>query len=58
MRECEQRDIAMPNPDGLFIEAVAAGTQSMPWADIALRAHRLCDAVYRSAADGGVPVRP
>ena len=43
----------MPNPDGDFIRCVAEGRPAWPDFDVALRAHRLADAVYRSAAAGG-----
>jgi UDP-N-acetyl-2-amino-2-deoxyglucuronate dehydrogenase len=41
-----------------FLEAVAAGRPPTPGLDVALDAHRLADAVYRSAAAGGSPVEP
>jgi predicted dehydrogenase len=44
------------NPDGAFVEAVARGTAASPGLADALRAHLLADAVYRSAASGGVAV--
>lgn len=40
-----------------FLEAVAGGRSPAPGLDVALAAHRLADAVYRSAAAGGSPVR-
>ncbi len=39
-----------------FIDAVAAGRTPEPGLDVALVAHRLVDAAYRSAAHGGDPV--
>jgi len=51
--ECEARGIAMPNPDGDFVRCVADGAPAWPDFDVALRAHVLADAVYRSAAAGG-----
>jgi predicted dehydrogenase len=51
--ECEARGIAMPNPDGDFIGCIVDGRPAWPDFDVALRAHRLADAVYRSAASGG-----
>ena len=39
-----------------FLEAVAAGRPPEPGLDVALEAHRLVDAAYRSAAAGGSPV--
>ncbi len=56
LTECESRGISTALPDGAFVEAVAAGTPATPSARVALRAHALCDAVYRSAAAGGTPV--
>jgi predicted dehydrogenase len=43
--------------DGAFLEAAAAGTPAFPDAEVALDAHRVTDALYRSAADGGAAVR-
>ncbi|HEX3794792.1 MAG TPA: Gfo/Idh/MocA family oxidoreductase [Acidimicrobiales bacterium] len=42
--------------DRAFVDAVAAGTAPEPSLDVALVAHRLVDAAYRSADGGGVPV--
>ena len=42
--------------DRAFAEAVTSGQPPAPGLDVALDAHRLVDAAYRSAADGGVPV--
>jgi predicted dehydrogenase len=39
-----------------FVDAVVAGTEPEPSLGVALTAHRLVDAAYRSAADGGLPV--
>ncbi|MDH3303553.1 MAG: Gfo/Idh/MocA family oxidoreductase [Acidimicrobiia bacterium] len=44
------------NPDAEFIDAIRSGQPSYPDFAVALEAHRLCDAAYRSAADGGSPV--
>ena len=41
-----------------FLEALAAGTPPWPGLDVAVEAHRVADAVYRSAAQGGRPVTP
>jgi predicted dehydrogenase len=54
--EAARRGAALGNPDGLFVAAVAAGKLAWPSFAAALRAHVLADAVYRSAAAGGVPV--
>lgn len=44
------------NPSVAFIDAVAAGRPAYPDFSVALEAHRLCDAAYRSAAADGLPV--
>jgi predicted dehydrogenase len=44
------------NPDGEFIRAVADGHHAHPDFATALQAHRIVDAMYRSAADGGAMV--
>jgi predicted dehydrogenase len=41
-----------------FLDALAERREPTPGLDVAVRAHRLADAVYRSAAAGGVPVEP
>jgi myo-inositol 2-dehydrogenase/D-chiro-inositol 1-dehydrogenase len=41
-----------------FVDAVVAGRPPEPGLDVALGAHLLVDAAYRSAAGGGVPIRP
>ena len=41
-----------------FLVAVAAGRRPEPGLDVAVAAHGLADAVYRSAALDGAPVRP
>ena len=48
-----------PNQDRGFVEAVASGVPG-PHPDLrtAVRAHEVVDAVYRSAAADGAPVRP
>jgi predicted dehydrogenase len=53
---CAERGIATPNPDGDFVRAVRDGTPAHPDLTVALRAHRIVDAAYRSAATGGTPV--
>ena len=42
--------------DRAFLDAVAAGRPPEPGLDVALEAHRLVDAAYRSAAAGGAPI--
>ena len=42
--------------DRAFIDAVTAGRPPAPGLDVALEAHRLVDAAYRSAAGGGAPI--
>jgi predicted dehydrogenase len=44
------------NPDQAFVDAVLAGRAAYPTFAQALRAHRLVDAAYRSAAAGGAVV--
>jgi predicted dehydrogenase len=46
----------MENPDGEFVRAVLAGTAATPDFDDAVEAHRIVDAMYRSAAAGGASV--
>ena len=41
-----------------FLDAVAAGRAAEPSLAEAVQAHRLVDAAYRSAAQGGLPVAP
>lgn len=54
---CEDRGIALENPDGAFVAAVAAGVPSAPTATPALRAHEIVAALYESADAGGPVVR-
>jgi predicted dehydrogenase len=55
--ELRRRGLAPPdNPDAAFLRAAAAERPSSPDFAVALRAHRLVDAAYRSAAAGGAPV--
>jgi predicted dehydrogenase len=42
--------------DRAFIDAVTAGRPPAPGLDVALEAHRLVDAAYRSAVGGGAPI--
>ncbi|HEX2383767.1 MAG TPA: Gfo/Idh/MocA family oxidoreductase [Acidimicrobiales bacterium] len=56
IEEAGRRGAALGNPDELFVDAVVRGEPAWPSFPDALRAHMLADAVYRSAADGGVPV--
>jgi predicted dehydrogenase len=44
------------NPDREFIDAVIGGRTAHPDMRTALRAHRLADAAYRSAASGGAAI--
>ena len=44
------------NPDGAFVKAVREGTACDPDFAVALRAHEVTDALYRSAAEAGTPV--
>ncbi len=45
------------NPDGEFLAAVAEGREASPTVADALRAHEVVDALYRSAAADGTPIR-
>jgi len=56
LAECERRGIPTAMPEGELVRAVADGTPAWPDAAVALRAHELVDAAYRSAGAGGVPV--
>ena len=47
---------AYAEADRAFVDAVTGGWAPEPGLDVALEAHRLVDAAYRSAAGGGVPV--
>lgn len=51
-----ERGLVHGNPDGAFVEAVAAGTPAWPDLAAAVRAHVVVDAAYRSAAAGGTPI--
>ncbi|MGI9611604.1 MAG: Gfo/Idh/MocA family protein [Acidimicrobiales bacterium] len=44
------------NPDAAFIDAIRHDNGAYPDFAVALEAHRLADAAYRSAAEGGHPV--
>ena len=50
---CADRGLALDNPDGAFLQAIAEGTASMPTAATALRAHEIVEAVYDSADTDG-----
>jgi len=54
----EERGLTCANPDGAFVDAVAAGRPATPDFAVALRAHTLVDAVYRAAATGSVVAVP
>jgi myo-inositol 2-dehydrogenase/D-chiro-inositol 1-dehydrogenase len=47
---------AYAEADRAFVDAVAAGRPPEPGLDVALEAHRLVDAAYRSAAKDGAPI--
>jgi predicted dehydrogenase len=44
------------NPDGEFVRAIQEARAATPDLHIAVAAHRVVDAIYASAADGGSPV--
>ncbi len=50
---CAERGVVPADPARSFVEAVAAGRPSEPSAETAMRAHRIVDAVYSSADEGG-----
>jgi len=56
IEEAGRRGASLGNPDELFIEAVVRGEPAWPTFADALRAHKLADAVYCSADDGGAAV--
>ena len=43
------------NPDGEFVRAAAAGRPSWPDLDTAVESHRVVEAMYTSAREGGTP---
>ena len=51
-----RRSPGRENPDGAFVRAVREGGGAWPAIGEAVRAHRVVDAAYRSAADDGMPV--
>lgn len=46
-----------PNSDGAFVRAVRDGHAAFPDFAVAVRAHEIADAIYRSAAADGAPAR-
>lgn len=52
----ERLDGLGQNPDAAFLDAVRRGEPAYPDFSVALEAHRLADAAYRSAAADGTPV--
>jgi predicted dehydrogenase len=58
LARCADLGLRAGSPDGDFLRAVAAGTPAWPTLRDAVRPHRLVDAIYRSAAEGGQPVQP
>lgn len=55
VRAANKIDGRSVGPDAAFVDAVLDGTPAYPDTSVALRAHVLADAAYRSAADGGMP---
>lgn len=53
--EVRARGLATGNPDGAFVQAVEGGGPAWPEFSVAVRAHEVVDAAYRSAAGGGAP---
>jgi predicted dehydrogenase len=54
--EVARRQLPTPNPDADFVEAVAEQRQASPDFRVAVRAHTVVDAIYRSCANGGSAV--
>ena len=54
--ELAARGLRLRNPDDGFLRAVRDGTVAAPGFEVAVRAHELLDACYRSAHAGGVPI--
>jgi predicted dehydrogenase len=50
--------LAYASADLGFVRSVAAGSEPQPGLDVALQAHRVVDAAYRSAGSGGAPMSP
>jgi myo-inositol 2-dehydrogenase/D-chiro-inositol 1-dehydrogenase len=50
---CREAEVGFGNPDAAFLRAVSSGTPASPTFADAVRAHRVVDAIYRSAATGG-----
>ncbi len=58
LARCADLGLRVASPDGDFLRAVAAGRKASPSLRDAVRPHRLVDAIYRSAAEGGRPMQP
>ncbi len=56
LAECARLGGHGQQPDADFVDAVLAGRSAYPDFDVALAAHRLADAAYRSAEAGGVTI--
>ncbi|CAN5673142.1 inositol 2-dehydrogenase [soil metagenome] len=50
---CRIAGVTTESPDGAFVRAVASGRPASPTFRDAVRPHRVVDAIYRSAAQGG-----
>lgn len=55
-RAADEIDGLRGDPDQAFVTAALEGTPAHPSFSVALRAHRLADAAYRSAAAGGTVI--
>ena len=51
---CRAAGLRVGDPDGRFIRAVATGEPTWPTLRDAVRPHQVVDAIYRSAAEGGI----
>ncbi len=56
LRETEPLAVGGDNPDVAFVRSAIAGTAAWPGLDIGVEAHRVVDAMYRSADLGGSTV--
>ena len=55
-RRCRRSATASENPDGEFVRSVVAGTPASPDFADAVKAHRIVEAMYRSAETGGASI--
>lgn len=53
---CKEVGLTVGNADAAFVRSVAEGRPAWPTFRDAIRPHRLVDAIYRSATEGGTPI--